>query len=269
MLLFATLAASAASCSTTSGGLAGAGYRYSAERDHIGRIYHYLRSNRDGALPEHVHVFHSAKDRIEVYKMVQRCTNAALVTADLDREIWSASRLVGGRLGRNAEQIAFATLTFDKASKRLEAVVNLPEGAMTAGLQLQSDHWRQYDFDFAEFTVLSQHLARYDRAFTFEVSTIDQAAENFLVRLGEATATPQGLDERGVAWRYDLSGEAFPDGGHLILDAVDGHVVEVETTIPNHGEYDDFKLALIDVRDGGDAAWRQLLLSHFEGCPED
>lgn len=43
-----------------------ADYRIDGGREHIGRIYHYLRSNRDGTLPEHVYVFHKSSERIEV-----------------------------------------------------------------------------------------------------------------------------------------------------------------------------------------------------------
>ena len=37
--------------------------------DHIGRIYSYLRSNRDGTEAERIYVYRAARDRIEVAKM--------------------------------------------------------------------------------------------------------------------------------------------------------------------------------------------------------
>ena len=94
----------------------------------------------------------------------------------------------------------------------------------------------------------------------------DPGDPQFLKRLGEAKATPEGLDKGRGAYRYRIGGEAFPAGGSLLLDARDGHVIEVETAIPNHLEYDDFRLAQQGVDDGGAPAWRALLLSHFEGC---
>lgn len=249
-----------------SGGFAD--YRYDAERDHIGRIYRYLRTNRDGTLPEHVYVFRKSRTEIEVYKMAQRCTNAALVTATLDFDRWSATRLVGGRLTPQATQDGFAVLTLDPEALRVDAIVTLPDQELRQSLDLKTLPWRLYDFDFADFTIFSQHLRNYRRGTSVEMALVvtDPGDPQFLKRLGEATATPEGLDKTRGAYRYRIGGEAFPEGGSLLLDAQDGHVIEVETAIPNHLEYDDFRLALQGVDDGGAPAWRKLLLAHFEGC---
>lgn len=264
-------AALALSACATAGAPSDPIYRFSESRDHVGRIYHYLRSNRDGSLPEHIHVFHKAKNKVEVYKMVQKCTGAALVTADLDYEIWSATRLVGGRLGRDADQIAFATLTLDQSAPRIDAVVSLPDRTLTQSLDLKSLPWRLYDFDFSEFTVFSQHLKNYRRDFSVEMAVVvaDPDAEEFLKPMGEAKAIAQGRDKTRGVYRFALAGDAFSAGGTLLLDAEDGHVVEVESAVPNHAEYEDFKLTLLDVNDGGESGWRALLLSHFEGCEQD
>lgn len=244
-------------------------YRFDAGREHAGRIYHYLRTNRDGTLPEHVYVFHKSREQIEVYKMVQRCTNAALVTADLDYGVWSATRLVGGRLGRDGAQQGFAVLTLDPAAMRIDAVVRLPDQELRRSLDLQSLPWRLYDFDFAEFTIFAQHLANYRKDFTVEMALVvtDPDDPQFLKNIGAASAIAEGLDRRRGVYRYRLEGPAFPGGGVLLLDARDGHVVEVETAVPNHLEYRDFKYALQSVEDGGAGAWRQLLLSHYRDCP--
>jgi len=257
-----------AACATaTPDGRLGA-YRFDPARDHVGRIFHYLRSNRDGTLPEHIYVFHQSRSRIEVYKMVQRCTNAALVTADLDFNLWSPTRLVGGRLQRDASQQAFAVLTLNAQAPRIDAVVTLPDQEIRQSLALKAMPWRLYDFDFAEFTIFAQHLRDYKKDFSADVALVvtDPGDPQFLKRLGAAVATAQGLDRTGKAYSCKLSGDAFADGGTLLLDARDGHVVGVETAIPNHQEYADFKLALQGIDDGGAPAWRRLLLSHYEGC---
>ena len=48
--------------------------------DRIGRIYTYVRSDRDGAEAEIVRVYRLDRTHIEVSKMRERCTNAAYVT---------------------------------------------------------------------------------------------------------------------------------------------------------------------------------------------
>ena len=82
-----------------------------AAADHIGRIYTYVRSDRDGAEAETIHVFRQSRTHIGVAKMRDRCTNAAWVTADLDLERGYATRLGGGRLRPNAQREEFAVLT--------------------------------------------------------------------------------------------------------------------------------------------------------------
>jgi len=245
-----------------------AAFKFDPSREHVGRIYHYLRSNRDNTLPEDVYVFQKSRTEIEVYKAVRRCTNAALVTADLDFERWSARRIVGGRLLPDARQDGFAVISLDVSAPRIDVVATLPEREVRGTLELRTLPWRLYDFDFAEFTIFSQHLRDFESGFSFEMAMIvpDPNEPNFLRRLGEARAVALGLDKSRSAFRYKLEGEAFSPGGTLLLDARYGHVVEVETSIPNHLEYDDFKLVLQSVEDGGDPAWRKLLTSHFEGC---
>lgn len=245
-------------------------FRDDPARDHVGRIWSYERSNRDGSLPEQIHVFQRGRDDIHVYKMVSRCNNAAYVTARLDRTIWSADRLVGGRLKRDATQDPFAVLTLDKAALALDAEVTLPDQTLKEREPLTSLPWRLYDFDFADFTVLAQHLADFERDFSFDVALVlTQPDESgFLADLGIATAVFEGIDPVRRAYRYRLVGAPFPGDGLLLLDQEDGHVVEVSSARPNHAEYDDFKLTLKAVDDGGESAWRSLLLSHFEGCDE-
>lgn len=266
LLIGAVLAAAA--CATAGEPQRFSEYRFDRDREHVGRIYHYLRSNRDGSAPEHIHVFHKSSREVEVYKMVQRCTNAALVTADLDYDLWSATRLVGGRLTRDGTQDAFAVLTLDPDAPRINAVVSLPDQEIRQSLDLQGLPWRLYDFDFAEFTIFAQHLRNPRKDFSVEMAVVMTNPDDseFLRRLGTVKATASPRDGAAGDYRFALSGGAFAGGGSLALDAKDGHVVAVESDVPNHDGYDDFKLVLQGVDDGGPEAWRRLLLAHFEGC---
>ena len=59
-----------------------------------------------------VHV--AAPGDIAVMKAVARCTRAALVTAKIDPANGQASELVGGTLGRDGQQQAFAWLRMEQ-----------------------------------------------------------------------------------------------------------------------------------------------------------
>ena len=103
--------------------LAGCATVERAPADRIGRIYSYVRSDRDGAEAETIRVYRASRTRIEVSKMRGRCSNAAYVTAELDIERGHATRLGGGRLRPNAGREEFAVLTYDAVVGGLHAQV--------------------------------------------------------------------------------------------------------------------------------------------------
>lgn len=237
----------------------------------IGRIYHYVRSNLDGGNPEHIHVFRRDAKRIEVYKMVQKCTNAALVTADLDDTKGHAPRLVGGRLKPNAEQEGFAFLSLDPATNRVAISVNLPQERIEENVQLNEPTFRMFDFDLSDLTVFGPGAIASRKPIVFEMVLIWPPAKvgERLRNLGRAVLTPKGEETlEGVpTLRYEAMGPAFGDkGGPIWFDKAQGHIVEVKWGIPNHAEYNSFRLKLQGIDDGGADAWDTLLRSHFEGC---
>ena len=73
----------------------GSGWTYDAGNDRIGRIYYYDRSNTDGSMDERITVFRKSATDIEVYKENGFCRRAALVSAELDLDTLSASRITG------------------------------------------------------------------------------------------------------------------------------------------------------------------------------
>ena len=105
------------------------------------RIYTYIRSDRDSAEAETIHVFRESWTHIGVARMRGRCTNAAYVTADLDLERGYATRLGGGRLRPDAQREEFAVLTYDATARRLNGRVettNGPPSATTAAVPCAS-----------------------------------------------------------------------------------------------------------------------------------
>ncbi len=245
-----------------------------SERDAVGRIYHYVRTNHDGSDPEDVYVFRKRVDFLEVYKARRKCTNAAFVTAELDMENRYAKHLTGGRLRPNAGHEDFAVLTYDRETKRASAEITPPgAGTKRASVLIEDEPWHDYDFDFASLTVMTPHLEpREDFSFGLTLIIPDPSREDFLVYLGRADLTYRQDEERAgrSAYRYMVGGPAFGSfGGSLWLDAAEGHILDVETGIPNHLEYENFKLKLEDIDDGGQSAWTRLLTAHFEGCEDE
>jgi hypothetical protein len=233
-----------------------------------GRIYHYLRSNQDGTLPENIWVYARDDDSIEVYKSVERCANAALVTAELDRTRDEPLSLVGGRVTPDGMQEAFAWLDLDPDVRGLHARV--PSLGVDATLNDIGAPWLLYDFDLADLTVLRAGDAAPRADFSFWTALVwpDERGANPLRVLGATNVRHRGEDMRfgADAVRYDVSGGLT---GVLWLDADDGHVIEARFAEPNHPGYADFRLTLEGVSHGGEAEWRARLAAHWAGCPAE
>lgn len=240
--------------------------------DRIGRIYSYVRSDRDGAEAETIHVYRAGRTRIGVAKMRGRCLNAAYVTAELDIAGGYATRLGGGRLRPNAEREEFAVLTYDPAARRIDGRIDLPTGVLDLTLPVPDTPWHMYDFDLASLTVAAQYRRDRRAGMSFGLALVwpDGGPDGLLRYLGRADLSFVREERHGGrrALRFEAGGPAFGDrGGPIWFDAADGHILEAAWGIPNHSEHRDFRLLLTRVSDGGEAEWRRLLTAHFENCP--
>ena len=242
--------------------------------DRIGRIYSYVRSDRDGSEAETIRVYRATRTRIEVSKMRGRCSNAAYVTAELDIERGYATRLGGGRLRPNAGREEFAVLTYDAAARRLDGRIDLPEGPLNLSLAVPDTPWHIFDFDLASLTITAQYRPRPRQDFSFGLPLIWPSGdpEGLLRYLGRADLAFVREEMHGGrrALRFEAGGPAFGDrGGPIWFDAEEGHILAAEWGIPNHSEHQDFALRLTGISDGGADEWRRLLTAHFENCPGD
>ncbi|MGJ8536802.1 MAG: hypothetical protein ACSHW2_06585 [Parasphingopyxis sp.] len=237
-----------------------------------GRIYHYVRSNRDGSSPENVYVYREAANHIEVYKAVERCTGAAFVSAWVDTETGSASTIQGGRLMPEARHENFATISYDRAATMLRAEAALPDQMVRQQVRVEEPVYHLYDFDLATLSVQTMALEDPRAGFSFGLPLIWTAPDDgeFVRHLGRADAEYIGEEDYHgtAALRFEVGGPAFGDnGGPLWIDAQSGHVLGAEWGIPNHAGMEDFAIRLVGVENGGEAGWNALLTSHFEGCP--
>jgi len=251
-------------------------WTYQPDNDHVGRIYYYERTNTDGTNDERVTVFRRSATEIEVYKEKVVCYNAALVTATLDFETFTAPTITGGQLLPDAEHQEFAFLTWNRIEARLDIRVALPDMEIIEETEVPTTPWHLFDFDLASLTVMTPHLADPQNGFAFGMPLVwtDPEAGDPLTWMGNVQATYEGREDHLGAdtRRYTLTGSAFAGPratgttGTLWLDATDGHVVDALFPVPNHPGYTDFRLRLLNVSDGGEAEWDALLRAHFEGC---
>jgi hypothetical protein len=231
----------------------------------VGRLYHYVRSNQDGSLPEQIYQYRASATRLEVGKMVSNCTNAAFVTAELDLARGQPRELVGGRLGRDLNQEPFAWLTYDAATRDLHA--RIPQANIDTRVAVEGEPWIIYDFDLSELNARLAGRAAPREDFRFAVALIwpEEGAASPFRNLGWAEARFVEVEQRRdrAQARYEVSGGL---NGELWLDP-QGHVLEARFAEPNHTEYRDFHLVLQSVEHDGAASWREARAAHWRGCP--
>jgi hypothetical protein len=197
-----------------------------------------------------------------------RCTRAALVTARIDPVSGQASELVGGQLGRDGRQQAFAWFKED-GSGQITARAALPEGELRLATAVGTRPWHLYDFDFASLTLWLAN--RQDRRADFRIGL----PLLLIGPQGPTLADLGALDGRFLAdtqWMgrpallFRLEGPALGGkAGTLMIDAAAGHIIEARLPIPNHDGYRDFRLRLAGI-DNGAEAWTQTLAAHWRGC---
>lgn len=241
--------------------------------DRVGRIYHYLRTNSDGSEPEHVRIYRRSLTEVAVNKAVSRCTNSAYVTAVLDLQQGEARELTAGRLTREGTQAAFGTLRFDPDGPAVTARVEPAPGQVFSDeLDAPSRPRVLFDFDFSDLTVLLAHRSDYRARFSFGLPLVwfVEDPANFLTYLGQVQGTFEADEVHNgrPAHRFGLGGDALKGKpGTIWVDAAEGHILEARLPMPNHDSYRDFKLTLERVEDTGEEGWRNLLMSHWQGCP--
>ena len=227
-------------------------------------------------MEERISVFRRDATHIEVLKQRARCWNAALVTAELDFDTFSAPIITGGRLQPNAEHMEFAFLNWDQDADQLNIIVRFPDGELVNEAPVLSTPWHLFDFDLASLTAMTPHLANRDAGFDFGMALVwaDPGAADPLIWMGDLHAEPAARESRlgHDSRRYVLTGSALDgemataDTGSIWLDATAGHIVEAIIPAPNHPGYTDFRLRLLEINDGGAAEWTRRLTAHFEGC---
>ena len=237
----------------------------------IGRTFHYERTNRDGTEPEQIYFHRAAPDRVVVYKMVERCTRSALVTATVDPATGEATRLVAARLMPRAQAEDYAVMVFDPATGRIDATIMAADPPIKLGLSVPIRPWHLYDYDLGSLAAGLQARPGSRADFSFGMALVWPGDTPPLIWAGEAKArfvkAERHLDRDTL--RFEVSGTAFGDkgGGPLWVDARDGHIVDVQWGRPNHDNYTEFRLRRIAEEPSGEAAWKALLTRHFEGCP--
>jgi len=234
-------------------------------------IFHYVRSNIDGSVPEHVVHYRPTRTGIAVYKWVEKCTTAAYVTAEMDDALTQGRFFVAGKVAKDGGQARFGTLTLKPRSMSLSVDVTPPGGTrIEATHSLRAVPYLLYDFDFADLnSFLQERRSKAD--FSFALPVIWPAEESLFRDFGMLRGHYAGTENHlgRDTMRFDLQVEgSTPSAGTLWVDASDNFIVEASLGLPNHMQYKDFRLVLEKVEAGGQTNWDALTKGQYANCPD-
>ncbi len=224
--------------------------------------YHYVRSNIDGSLPEHV-VFRPKGGTIEIFKFVKPGAASALVSCTMAPGWQSPLRLRSEQL-EGVRRRLIATLSYDRANG-FATVFVAPTGQPAEPVLVPTPSWHIFNMDLAS---LAATLAKRRSAFSFHFIEPNMASPSpLMIDLGAFALRPVRVaSRRGTPCReWELTGAALGAKRGRVWMALSGYLVEAEIPLPNHPGYRDFSLLLVDRRSMTDAQWRRYVSQTVRG----
>jgi hypothetical protein len=230
-----------------------AAFRFDPLRVPVGRVYQYLKSNRDGTHPGRVSLYVAGFDRLESLKWDDEIGWATFVVAEMDWTRFSVRRFESWDLRRGKPPVLKATLDTDKEGAISISVLPGPP------TKIRTWPWHSYDFDFASLGATLPHRADPEAELRFSRTDFVQEEGNVrFAELGEVRLRYEGREQRGEAKtrRYRLEGPGLADTvGTLWADAAEGHLVEFELPIPDEPGFTDGRLRLLAVEQKTPGEW--------------
>jgi hypothetical protein len=230
-----------------------AALRFDSSKVPVGRVYQYLKSNRDGSHPGRVTVYVAGLDRLESLKWDDEIGWATFVVAEMDWKRFSVRRFESWDLRRGKHPMLKATLDTDQDGAVSVSVLPGPP------VKISVWPWHSYDFDFASLGAILPHLVNPEADFTFgRTDFVQEEGKVRFAELGPVHLRFEARERRGeiATRRYRLEGPGLSNtAGTLWADAAEGHLVEFELPIPDEPGFADGRLRLVEVVAMNQDAW--------------
>ncbi|MEO8062637.1 MAG: hypothetical protein ABI821_07795 [Pseudomonadota bacterium] len=224
--------------------------RFRASQVPVGKVFHFIKSNRDGSHAAQISVFVAAQDRLEALKWDQGGDEATLVVAAMDWSKFSVRHFEASHLSRDAAPELRATLEVsgDQLSMSL----------MEAPLTLHHWPWHSFDFDFTSLNMTLPHLRNPESGLTFWRTDFVYSEPPAVAELGEVRLTFEANEVRDGkrVRRYSIGGAGLGNTrGTWWADRRTGLLVEFEIPIGDEPGYNDVRLKATGSQKMSAAAW--------------
>jgi hypothetical protein len=230
-------------------------FRYDSAKIPLGRVYHYLKTNRDGTHRGHISLYVAAVDRLESLKWSPGDTVATLVVARLDWNRFSVGRFESWLLRRGREPELRVALEADTVAGGVRLSLMLDRL-----LPISAWPWHSYDFDFASLNLALAHLRNPERPWRFQRADPNYGNEGPpFIDFGTVEARFTGREVRHgrPTRRYTLTGPGMQNQTGRLWAAEDGaYLVELEMPFPDEPGYTDVRVRLDSMEQLAPAEWK-------------
>lgn len=246
-------------------------YAFQADKGPRSKVVHYLKSNLDGTKRLVLSVHFDNPLKLEVLKVEADGQYLALVSAELDRETLTESRMRsynGIERGKPRLQMAMEAERDANGARRL--VASVAKAQLPVTLSQVPAH--VYNFDLTGFNATLPHLK--DPKRDFAVGIVDPDFEFLKTRFKPDGGVQQGgMVDRGRAtfrylgeevldevpcFKYEVAGPAFKEvRGLLWINAKDRLIERFEHQLPDNPDWKTFKLSRISSRTMDLAGWEK------------
>lgn len=224
--------------------------KFDADKVPVGRVFHFVKSQRDGTHTARISVYVPDADRIESLKWDEGGDTATLVMAGMDWPRFSVKHLQGWRLARG--QAPEQRVTLDVVGDQLSMSL------MTEPLRISHWPWHSYDFDFTSLNFTLPHLLNPEDGLSVWRTDFVYADPPAVAELGAVELKFEKLERRDGRRlrRYSIGGPGLGNlAGTWWSDARTGLLVEYELPIGDEPGYRDVRLRLESTEKLGAAQW--------------
>jgi hypothetical protein len=224
-------------------------------------VLHYLKTNIDGSHPEHIVQYVAGPDRLEVFKFQAKGARAALVTAIIDWELFSAIRLDSRQVFRDSAPL-IATLAYDRTSRDVDVTVF----GRSERIPIAALPFHVYNFDLGSLNLAFAHLRNPTGGFTVELADPTYSEAPMFRDRGpvEVRYLEDGIRDAEPVRVYRIDGPGLEGrGGTLWVRKEDGLFQDVEIALPDNPSWQTFKLRLEMRESMTPAQWEQFRRNHF------
>ena len=235
-------------------------FSYRPELIEPGTVYHYIKSNIDGSYPARIFIYVRDNDHLEVLKFEEHGMDAALVTAHMDWETFSADQLESWVLTSDGKRSPQATLSSSFENRTFTISWREREDIIRIGYYPV----HIYNFDFISLNYILRHWNNPEGEVAVGIlqPNFDPNPDTMIKYEGTVVIKYVGNEERNTqpCRKYSIGGDGLKDHNGVMWVNIEKRIIEdIEIPIPDNPDWDDFKFNFVSSERMDSGQWADFM----------